>query len=78
MELKSVVWKVMFELGFFYLFLVTLLLICYTLVNVGAGYLTVTELGVTLLVVVFEVWLGLLRSSYMRQVRRDDIAYRLR
>lgn len=78
LTLKSIVWKVMFELGFFYLFLITVLLICYTLVNVGPGYLTLTELAITLLLVVFEIWLGLLRSAYMRQVSRDDIAYSLR
>jgi len=78
LALKSVAWKVLFELGFFYLFLITILLIFYTLINVGLGYLTVTELAITLLLVVFEIWLGLVRSSYMRQVSRDDIAYSLR
>jgi hypothetical protein len=75
LALKDVIWKVMFELGFFYLVSITILLIGYTLYHVQISYLTISHLAVAILFIIIEVWFGLLRSSYMRQVNPDPIAH---
>lgn len=74
LALNDVIWKVLFELGFFYLFTIVALLIGYTLYHVGLNYLTASGLGITIILVGLEIWLGLLRSSYLRQIKPEPIA----
>lgn len=67
-------YKLLFELGFFYFFAVTLTLLGYTIVAMGFSSLVLVEVIVSFGLVVLEIWMGLVKSSYLREVVVDPIA----
>lgn len=74
LKLGSVIYKLLFELGFFYFFGITLGLSLYILITVGFSWYLMAELLVAISLLVLEIWLGLLKSAYFRTVRPDEIA----
>ena len=70
----AVAYKVLFELGFAYFWGIALGLLFYSLTVVPVTRDIVGAILGALIVLVVEVWLGLLRSAYLRRVRVDGLA----
>lgn len=78
LSFRYVVYKLLFELGFIYFFGIVVGLIFYTLFIIDFQWHLIWELIITLLLLVIEIWLGLLRSSYFRNIKQDKIAQKQR
>jgi len=73
---RDIAYKLVFELGFGYFLLAILLLLIYAAINIGLDLLLTCASLLTLVAVVAEVWIGLLRSGYLRSLRPDWLARR--
>jgi hypothetical protein len=71
-----VVQKVLFELGFAYFFGIVVGLALYTAVRVGASWTALLGWPIAASLVGAEIWMGLWRSPYFRQVAPDELATR--
>ena len=74
LKLSSVIYKLLFELGFFYFFGITLGLLLYILITVGFSWCFIAEFLVSIFLLILEIWLGLLKSAYFRNFKPDKIA----
>lgn len=78
LSFRYVVYKLLFELGFIYFFGIVVGLVFYTLFIIDFQWYLIWELIITLLLLVIEILLGLLRSSYFRNIKQDKIAQKQR
>jgi hypothetical protein len=74
LRIWDVLYKVLFELGFIYFLLVIFLLLVYTISKIGISYWIILESLFVLTSISVEIWLGLVRTPYLRSIKEDWLA----
>lgn len=74
LELGALSYKVFFELGFFYFFLIVLSLITYSIWKMKFELWMGLGIVVTTALLAVELWLGVTRSAYYRRIKNDPLA----
>ncbi|MBI4657258.1 MAG: hypothetical protein HY735_00155 [Verrucomicrobia bacterium] len=78
LAVKDLAYKLLFELGFVYFAILMVGLIVFVFCSIGCDLWMLIELGVALVLLSFEIWSGLLRSAYLREISVDPLARKLR
>ena len=78
LSLKHLAFKILFELGFVYFAILNVGLLVFVWCSVGWDWWMLLELCGALMLLGLEIWVGLLRSPYLRKIEVDPLARKLR
>jgi hypothetical protein len=77
LRLRSVMMKMFFEIGYFYFYCLLIFPLVYIVAHLGT-HAMYGLLSITILASITEIWWGLWKSPYMRQIEVDTNAERYR